>query len=142
MLHASLYAKKHDTLNACIKDAIDFDDNCKNFGNVNTSVRLETSRTKNTIETGKNHPIEAEVIAEMVMKKINQVFRPSQRPAEQPRFVKQYIVGNVEEIILLHNDCQSKIILTLQLHAWINGVILNKSGQIMKLESAIIAYAI
>ena len=68
-LHANLYAKKHDTLNSCIKDAIDFDDNCKIFGNVNASARSETSSTKNTIETGKSHPVNAEAIAEMVMKK-------------------------------------------------------------------------
>ena len=92
-LHANLYAKKHNTLNACIKDAIDFDDNCEIFGNVNASARSETSSTKNTIETGKNHPIDAEAIAEMVMKKMNQVFRPPQRPAEQPRFVRKYICG-------------------------------------------------
>ena len=75
-LHANLpcFAKKHNTLNSCIKDAIDFDDNCEIFGNVNASARLETSSTKNTIETGKGHPVNAEAIAEMVMKKMNQVF--------------------------------------------------------------------
>ena len=43
-LHANLYAKKHDTLNSCIKDAIDFDDNCKKFHNVNASARSENSK--------------------------------------------------------------------------------------------------
>ena len=93
-LHANLYAKKHDTLNSCIKDAIDFDDNCKIFGNVNASARSETASTKNTIETGKSHPVDAEAIAEMVMKKMNQVFWPPQRQAEQPRFARQYSCGN------------------------------------------------
>ena len=94
LLHANLYAKKHNTLNSCIKDAIDFDDNCEIFGNVNASARSETSSTKNTIETGKGQPIDAEAIAEMVMKKMNQVFRPPQRQAEPPRFARQYNCGN------------------------------------------------
>ena len=51
-----------------------FDNNCEIFGNVNASARLETSSTKNTIETGKSHLVDAEAIAEMVMKKMNQVF--------------------------------------------------------------------
>ena len=35
---------------------------------------LKTASTKNMIETGKSHPVDAEAIAEMVMKKMNQVF--------------------------------------------------------------------
>ena len=50
-LHANLYAKKHNMLHACMKDAIDFDDNCEIFGNVNASARSETSSTKNTMDT-------------------------------------------------------------------------------------------
>ena len=73
-LHANVYAKKHDTLNSCIKYAIDFDNNCKNFSNVNASARSKTSSTTNTIETGKSHPVDVKAIAEMVMKNMNQVF--------------------------------------------------------------------
>ena len=37
-LHANLYGLKHDTLNKCIKDAINLDDNCELFGNVDKKV--------------------------------------------------------------------------------------------------------
>ena len=73
-LHANLYAKKHNILNACIRNSIDFDDNCDLYNNVDVSARSETTSTKNTIETGKNQPINAEAIAAMVIRKMNQVF--------------------------------------------------------------------
>ena len=138
LLHANLYAKKHNTLNACIKDAIDFDDNCEIFGNVNTSARSEMFSTKNTIEIGKSHPVD---VVEMVMKKMNQVFRPPQRQAEQPTgLLGNTFVGSVEGITLLHNACQRKAILIKQLLAQTNGVTLSKNGQITRCKSAIIAF--
>ena len=67
-------------LNSCIKDAIDFNEICKIFSNVNASARFDASKTKSSIKTKKNHPVDVEAIVEMVMKKMSQVFRPPQRP--------------------------------------------------------------
>ena len=64
--------KKHDTLNKCIKDAIEFDDNCEIYGNVDKKIHspLETSsfRSKKTQETS---PIEAHAIVDLMVKKMN-----------------------------------------------------------------------
>ena len=45
-LHANLYGCRHGTLNECIKDAIDFDDNSELFGNVDKQLHsLDISST-------------------------------------------------------------------------------------------------
>lgn len=46
-LHMSIYGKKHGTLNECIQDAIDLDDNCDLF-----SIRLCTHRGLNILVHG------------------------------------------------------------------------------------------
>ena len=76
-LHANLYDKKHDTLNECIKDAIDFDDNCEIYGNVDKKIHSpsETSSVKSG-KTQETSPVETDAIADLVVKKINQVFKP------------------------------------------------------------------
>ena len=78
-LHANLYSMKHKTLNECVTDAIDLDDNCIIFGG--TSPRSSDSRhshvsTKN--EEQKKFPDE-EKIAEEVIKKMNLAMRQPQR---------------------------------------------------------------
>ena len=87
-LHANLYGKKHDTLNKCIKDAIDFDDdNCENYGNVDKKIHSpsETSSVKSG-KTQETSPAEANAIVKLVFKKMNQVFKPHPRQQEYPRF--------------------------------------------------------
>ena len=49
--HASLYGWIHETLNECIKDAIDFDENYKIYGNVDKKIH---SPSKNSsVKSGK-----------------------------------------------------------------------------------------
>ena len=43
-LHANLYGKKHDTLNECIKNAIDLDDNCEIYENVDKKTHYQKSQ--------------------------------------------------------------------------------------------------
>ena len=76
-MHANPYGKKHDTLNECIKDAIDFDDNCEIYGNVDKKIHLplETLSVKSE-KTQETSPVEADAIADLVVKKMNQVFKP------------------------------------------------------------------
>ena len=78
-LHANLYMKKHATLNECIYDAIDLDDNCDIYGKNKPITGSIAPSTRGSIDTERNHPAEAEVIAEMVMKKMNQMFKPPQK---------------------------------------------------------------
>ena len=94
-LHVSLYGKKHDTLNECIKDAIDFDDNCEIYGNVDKKNHspLETSSFKSG-KTQETSLVEADAIADLVVKKKNQVFKPQPIPQEYPRFQKPYMCEN------------------------------------------------
>ena len=94
-LHANLYGKKHDTLNECIKDAIDFDNNCEIYGNVDKKIHSpsETSSVKSG-KTQETSPVEADAIADLVVKKMNQVFKPQPRPQEYQRFQKPYMCGN------------------------------------------------
>ena len=82
-LHANLYGKKHDTLNECIKNAIDFDDNCEIYGNVDKKIHSpsETSSVKSG-KTQETSLVEADAIADLVVKKMNQVFKPQPRPQE------------------------------------------------------------
>ena len=94
-LHANLYGKKHDTLNECIKDVIDFDNNCEIYGNVDKKIHSpsETSSVKSG-KTQENSPVEADVIVDLVVKKMNQVFKPQPRPQEYQRFPKPCMCGN------------------------------------------------
>ena len=76
-LHDNLYGKKHDILNECIKDAIDFDDNCKIYGNVDKKIHSpsKTSSVKSG-KTQETYRVEADAIADLVVKRMNQVFKP------------------------------------------------------------------
>lgn len=71
--------KKHTTLNECIYDAIDLDDNCDIFGKDKPITGSVAPSTRGSVDTEKTRPAEAEVIAEMVMKKMNQMFKPPQK---------------------------------------------------------------
>ena len=72
-LHADLYNKKHKTLNECIYDAIDLDDNCDIYGKDNSIFGLDsqTTTSRNTHETRKDKTNEAEAMVEMIMKRMN-----------------------------------------------------------------------
>ena len=72
-LHADLYAKKHKTLNECIYDAIDLDDNCDIYGKDKPIFGVDSLSTtsRGTQETTKDPSHEAEAMVEMIMKRMN-----------------------------------------------------------------------
>ena len=76
-LHANLYGKNHDTLYNCIKDAIDFDDNCEIYGNVDKKIHSpsETSSLKSG-KTQETSLAKTDVISDLVVKKMNKVLKP------------------------------------------------------------------
>ena len=78
-LHANLYGRKHKTLNECVHDAIDHDDNCIIYGVDKPISGHETSSSKIVSESEKNKGAKAKAMVEMIMKRMNQVFRPTQR---------------------------------------------------------------
>ena len=77
-LHAYLCVKKHKTLNECIYDAIDLDDNCDIYGKDKPISGVDSliSTSKSTQETNREKFNEAEAMVEMIMKRMNQVFKP------------------------------------------------------------------
>ena len=52
-LHASLYSKKHKTLNECIHDAIDLDDNCDIYGKYKAISESDTLGMRSATKTVK-----------------------------------------------------------------------------------------
>ena len=74
-LHADLYNKKHKTLNECMYDAIDLDNNCDIYGTDKPISGLDSQSTtsRNTHETGKDKTNKAEAMVEMIMKRMNQL---------------------------------------------------------------------
>lgn len=67
-------------LNNCIVDAIDLDDNCDIYGKDKPISRTKTQITISSNETGRNRVNETEAMVELIMKRMNQVFKPPQRP--------------------------------------------------------------
>ena len=92
-LHANLYGRKHDTLNECIKDAIDLDDNCKLYGNVDKRVNSSDASSAQSSCSKEATPMEADAIADLVIKKMNQMFKPTMRAPEHERFQRPYRCG-------------------------------------------------
>ena len=92
-LHANLYGRKHDTLNKCIRDAIDLDDNCELFSNVDKKVKSSDTSSAKSEKTRDSAPMGADAIADLVIKKMNEIFRPAVKAPEQPRFQKPYQCG-------------------------------------------------
>ena len=78
-LHADLYSKRHTTLNECIRDAIDLDDNCVIYGENKPITGSETFSSKSTTDAEKSKAGEAEDMVEMIMKRMNEVFKPTRR---------------------------------------------------------------
>ena len=77
-LHADSYAKKHKTLNECIHDEIDLDNNCDIYGKDKpiSGVDSLSSTSRSTQETNKDKANKAEAMVDMIMKRMNQVFKP------------------------------------------------------------------
>ena len=92
-LHANLYGRKHDTLNECIKDAIDLDDSCELYGNVDKRVNSSDASSAQSSCSKEATPMEADAIADLVIKKMNQMFKPAMRAPEQERFQRPYRCG-------------------------------------------------
>ena len=92
-LHEDLYGRKHDTLNECIKDAIDLNDNCELFGNVDKKVNFSDTSSAKSERTRHFTLVEADAIADLVIKKMNEMFKPAMRAPEPPRFQKPYQCG-------------------------------------------------
>ena len=96
-LHENLYGQKYETLNECIKDATDLDDNCKLFGNVDKKVNSsDTSSTQSSQKKEEAIPRETAAIADLVIRKMNQMFKPAIRAPEKQRFPKPYQCGICE----------------------------------------------
>ena len=66
-LHANMYGRRHDTLNECIKDAIDFDDNCDLYGNVDKKVNSSDASSTQSEKTNEATPVKADAIADLVI---------------------------------------------------------------------------
>ena len=80
-LHADLYAKKNKTLRECIHDAINLDDNCDIYRKDKPISGTESQSTASSSgETGKNKINETEAMVELIMKRMNQVFKPPPKP--------------------------------------------------------------
>ena len=131
---ANLYGQKPDTLNECIKDAIDLDDNCKLSGNVDKKGNSSTTSSDRSGKTKYSTPMEADTIADLVIKKMNQMFKPVVRAPEPPRFQKPYQCGICLETIQhlnVHSNCPTQ---------WLSsnlsyGAILSKNRLSMRLRS-------
>ena len=59
-LHADLYAKKHKTLNQCIANVINLDDNCDIYGKDKPISGTKPKSIANSSETGRNKPNKTE----------------------------------------------------------------------------------
>ena len=70
------------------RDAIDLDDNCELFGNVDKKVNSSDISSAKSGKTQDSTPMEANVIANLVIKKVNEMFKPVVRAPEPPRFQK------------------------------------------------------
>ena len=77
-LHADLYGKKHKTLNECMHEAIDLDDNFDIYGKEKPFSLVDSLSytSTNTQETSKDKTNEAKATVEMIMKIMNHVFKP------------------------------------------------------------------
>ena len=88
-----IYGQKHDTLNECIRDAIDLDDNCELIGNVDKKVTSSNTSSAKSEKTRGSTPMQANAIATLVIRKMNEMFKPAVRALEPPRFQKPYQCG-------------------------------------------------
>ena len=75
-----MYAKKHKTLKECIHDAIDLDDNCDIYGKDKPISDTESQSADSSSNTGRNKINETEAMVELIMKRMNQVFKPPPKP--------------------------------------------------------------
>ena len=71
LLHASLYGERHKALDDCIKDAINFDDSCGLYGNVEKKVNSSDTSSTQSMKTKETSSVRAHAIAVLVIKKMN-----------------------------------------------------------------------
>lgn len=75
-LYANLCIRKHKTLNECIKKTIDMDNNCNIYGKDKPIMGSNNLRSRTTTETEQTKVAEAEAMVDLIMERMNQVFRP------------------------------------------------------------------
>ena len=86
-LHTSLYMKHHKNLNQCIKDAIDFDDNCGTMDKKSEGKGYSASSSNSLVAS------QVEEITKGVMEKMQQLYGPPQ--TSKPRRVdRPYVCEN------------------------------------------------
>ena len=73
-LHANLHGRKHKTLNECIKEAIDQNDNCDIYGKDKPITGSDGTSSRTTSDTERTKVAKAEAMVDMIMKRMNQVF--------------------------------------------------------------------
>lgn len=86
-LHANWYGRKHKGLNECIADAIDLDDNCDIYG-IDKPISGTDASSQTSGNTARSNPTDAEALVGLIMKKMNQVFKPTPRAVEPNRYYK------------------------------------------------------
>ena len=67
-------------------DAIDIDDNCELFGNVDKRVNFSDTSSVKSGKTRDSTPMEADAIADLVIKKMNKMFKPAVRAQNRKGF--------------------------------------------------------
>ena len=75
-LHAHLYAKKHATLNACCTDAMDYDDNFDMSNIANLEIKKD-GKSLSADSSSQTPSLNPDQIAELVLKKLGQTYRPA-----------------------------------------------------------------
>ena len=77
-----MYREKHEKLNICIQNVIDFDDNCEIYGNISLGVRSDKFSSHDDRGLTRSQGPNADAITDLVIKRMNHVFGPVQRPLE------------------------------------------------------------
>ena len=76
----NLYDKKHNNLNICILDAIKFDGNCEMYDDTRPEKESKESSVESDRDSSKSKVPIVDKIVYLIIKKMNQVFRPLKRP--------------------------------------------------------------
>lgn len=82
-LHAHLYALKHTSFNECCHDAMDYDDN---FDVDEKSSQNEGKQS--TEKSSETKELSPDAIAELVLKRMGQLYRPPPRPNFTPQTIQ------------------------------------------------------
>lgn len=121
-LAQSLYRLQHKTLNKCIRDVIDLDDNCNIYGKDKLITGSDTSSAKSSVDTEREKEGEVEAMVEKIMKRMNQDFWP-------PQMLQRCEVCTQDHPTF---QCLPKLAYQMPNHQeWRNGVSLSRNGQTM-----------